>query len=181
MADNFTQSAAANVDGTYQIFAVGRCMGDLVPENTTLQADATADIHPGQIVSVVLDAGGPFRELSGMLDTHSCLGVIKLYLGKTQTTAGEEVFLLGQLNPPLVFAVPMASLLAMHRIVARVCEAPQPEDGTEDAKAVLNAQLDLMSPFLCESEAAAPVGSDWRPVDLDALIRSLQTLEQVDA
>jgi hypothetical protein len=168
-------------DKTYQIFAVGRCMGDLVPESATLQADATAEILPGNIVAVVLDASGPFRELRGMLDTHGSIGVIKLYLGKTETAAGEEVFLLGQLNPPLVFAVPMPSLLAMHRIVARVGEEPSPEDATEDATAVLDAQLDLMSPFLCESEPAAPVGPDWRPVDLEALIRSTQTLEQVDA
>lgn len=155
-------------------------MGDLVPESTTLQADATADIRPGQIVAVVLDARGPFRELGGMLDTNSCLGVIKLYLGKTETAAGEAVFLLGQLNPPVVFAVPTESLLAMHRIVATVCEAPQADEEPEDAKAVLSEQLDLMSPFLCESEATAPVGPDWRPVDLDALIRSTN-LEQVDA
>ncbi|EJZ22448.1 hypothetical protein NE852_03270 [Rhizobium sp. Pop5] len=167
--------------GTYEIFAVGRCMGGLVPESTTLQADATAEILPGNIVAVVLDARGPFQELRGMLDTHGSIGVIKLYLGKTETAAGEEVFLLGQLNPPLVFAVPMASLLAMHRIVARVCEEPPPEDETEEAKAVLAAQLDLMSPFLCESEPVAPVGPDWRPVDLDALIRSTERLEQVDA
>ncbi|WP_442190663.1 hypothetical protein [Rhizobium leguminosarum] len=157
-------------------------MGELVPESTTLQADATAEILPGNIVAVVLDARGPFRELTHMLDTSGSLGVIKLYLGKTETAAGEAVFLLGQLNPPLVFAVPMASLLAMHRIVSRVGEAPQPEDQTEEAKAVLNAQLDLMSPFLCESEAAAPIGPDWRPIDLDALIRSTtQTLEQANA
>ncbi|TBB05128.1 hypothetical protein ELH55_01450 [Rhizobium ruizarguesonis] len=168
--------------GTYQIFAVGRCMGDLLPESSTLQADATAEILPGNMVAVVLDESGAFRELRGMLDTHGSIGVVKLYLGKTETAAGEAVFLLGQLNPPLVFAVPMASLLAMHRIVGRVCEGPQTEDPTEGATAVLNAQLDLMSPFLCESEAAAPVGPDWRPVDLDALIRSTtQTLEQVDA
>ncbi|MGO7542208.1 hypothetical protein ACC680_26910 [Rhizobium ruizarguesonis] len=166
------------VAGTYQIFAVGRCMGDLVPESTTLQADATAEILPGNIVAVVLDARGPFQELRGMLDTHGSLGVVKLYLGKTETAAGEAVFLLGQLNPPLVFAVPMASLLAMHRIVARVGDTSEPEEGST----VLNAQLDLMSPFLCESEAAAPIGPDWRPVDLDALIRSTtQTLEQANA
>jgi len=170
------------MDGTYQIFAVGRCMGDLVPESATLQADATAEILPGNMVAVVLDARGPFRELSYMLETHGSLGVVKLYLGKTETAAGEEVFLLGQLNPPLVFAVPTASLLSMHRIVGRVCDGSQPEDTTEDATALLNAQLDLMSPFLCESEPAAPVGPDWRPVDLDALIRSTtQTLEQADA
>ncbi|NEH85306.1 hypothetical protein HA464_14360 [Rhizobium leguminosarum bv. trifolii] len=173
---------AEAVVGTYQIFAVGRCMGDLVPECTTLQADATVEILPGNIVAVVLDARGPFQELRNMLDTSGSLGVIKLYLGKTETAAGEAVFLLGQLNPPLVFAVPMASLLAMHRIIARVGEAPQPEDGAEDAKAILNAQLDMMSPFLCESEAAAPIGPDWRPIDLDALIRSTtQTLEQANA
>ncbi|WP_246726778.1 hypothetical protein [Rhizobium ruizarguesonis] len=157
-------------------------MGDLLPESTTLQADATAEILPGNMVAVVLDARGPFQELGYMLETHGSLGVVKLYLGKTETAAGEEVFLLGQLNPPLVFAVPTASLLAMHRIVARVGEALQPDDQTEDAKAVLNAQLDLMSPFLCESEAAAPIGPDWRPIDLDALIRSTtQTLEQANA
>ncbi|MGO7575912.1 hypothetical protein ACC699_13655 [Rhizobium ruizarguesonis] len=170
------------MDGTYQIFAVGRCMGDLLPDST-LQADATAEILPGNMVAVVLDAGGPFRELRGMLDTHGSIGVIKLYLGKTETAAGEEVFLLGQLNPPLVFAVPMASLLAMHRIVGRVCEGPEPEDPSKTGRIdVLNTQLDLMSPFLCESEPAAPVGPDWRPVDLDALIRSTtQTLEQAFA
>lgn len=174
MADKSTQSAC------YEIFAVGRCMGDLVPECTTLQADTTAEIQPGHIVAVVLDARGPFRELSGMLDTNDCLGVIKLYLGKTETAAGDEVFLLGQLNPPVVFAVPMTSLLAMHRIVATVCEAQQADEVPEDARAILNAQIDLMSPFLCESEAVPPVGPDWRPVDLDALIRSTN-LEQVDA
>jgi hypothetical protein len=164
------------MDGTYQIFAVGRCMGDLVPESATLQADATAEIQPGHIVAVVLDPRGPFRELSGMLETSSSLGVVKLYLGKTETAAGEAVFLLGQLNPPVVFAVPIASMMAMHRIVARVGEAQQPEDA-----AVLSAQLDMMSPFLCESEATAAVGPDWRPVDLEALIRSTQNLEQANA
>ncbi|MEH7869702.1 hypothetical protein V7795_21480 [Rhizobium laguerreae] len=154
-------------------------MGDLVPEGSTLQADVTAEIHPGHIVAVVLDARGPFRELSGMLETSSSLGVVKLYLGKTETAAGEGVFLLGQLNPPVVFAVPIASMVAMHRIVARVGEPSQ--DGPEDA-AALSAQLDMMSPFLCQSEATAPVGPDWRPVDLDALIRSTtQTLEQANA
>lgn len=163
--------------GTYEIFAVGRCMGDLIPEGTTLQADATAEIRPGQIVAVVLDARGPFRELSSMLETSSCLGVIKLYLGKTETAAGEEVFLLGQLNPPIVFAVPAASLLAMHRIAATVCEAPLADKEPQDAKVALNVQLDLMSPFFCESEPTAPVGADWRPVDLDALIRNMEPAE----
>lgn len=165
----FPDSAMAE---TYEIFAVGRCMGSLVPEGSTLQADTTTEIRPGQIVAVVLDARGPFRELSGMLETSSCLGVIKLYLGKTETAAGEAVFLLGQLNPPVVFGVPAASLLAMHRIGATVCEAPPTDDELEDAKAALNVQLDLMSPFFCESEATAPVGPDWRPVDLNTLIRS---------
>ncbi|MGV2104397.1 hypothetical protein [Rhizobium sp. 21-4511-3d] len=169
----------ANVDGTYQIFAVGRCMGDLVPENTTLQADASAEIRPAQVVSVVLDAKGPFRELTGMLDTNSCLGVIKLYLGKAETAAGECVYLLGQLNPPLVFAVPGESLLAMHRIVATVGEAPKMDDAAEDAQAILKAQLDLMTPFLCEPVAVASVGPEWRPVDLEAIIRSTANLETV--
>ncbi|WP_245483620.1 hypothetical protein [Rhizobium ruizarguesonis] len=158
-------------------------MGDLLPESSTLQADATAEILPGNMVAVVLDESGAFRELRGMLDAHGSIGVIKLYLGKTETAAGEEVFLLGQLNPPLVFAVPMASLLAMHRIVGRVCEGPQSEDPSKTGRIdILNTQLDLMSPFLCESEPAAPVGPDWRPVDLDALIRgTTQTLEQANA
>lgn len=173
MGNDFTRS------GRYQIFAVGRCMGDLVPENTTLQADATAEIRPGQIVAVVLDASGPFRELTGMLDTNGCLGVIKLYLGKTETAVGKAVFLLGQLNPPLVFAVPAASLLAMHLITATISEAPEADEKPEDAKAILSAQLDLMSPFFCESEPTAPVGQDWRPVDLDALIRNAN-LEHAD-
>ncbi|WP_259669364.1 hypothetical protein [Rhizobium lentis] len=156
-------------------------MGDLVPEAATLQADATAEILPGHIVAVTLSKDGPFRELTCMLETHGTLGVVKFYLGKTETDAGETVFLLGQLNPPLVFAVPMASLLAMHRIVATVGEAPQLEEAPEDAKGILAAQIDLMSPFFCESEPTAPVGPDWRPVDLDALIRSTQTLEQANA
>ncbi|MBB3288750.1 MULTISPECIES: hypothetical protein [unclassified Rhizobium] len=154
-------------------------MGDLVPEGTTLQADATAEILPGQIVAVVLEAGGPFRELSGMLETNGSLGVIKLYLGKTATAAGRTVFLLGQLNPPVVFAVPSASLLAMHSITATVSEAPRMDGVPEDAKAILSAQLDLLSPFFCQSEATAPVGPDWRPVDLDALVQNTN-LEQVD-
>ncbi|WP_168879994.1 hypothetical protein [Rhizobium sp. P28RR-XV] len=164
---------------TYDIFAVGRCMGDLIPEGATLQADAATEIRPGQIVAVVLEARGPFRELNGMLETSGSLGVIKLYLGKTATAAGETVFLLGQLNPPVVFAVPSASLLAMHSITDTVSEAPRMDDVPEDAKAILTAQLDLMSPFFCESEATAPVGPDWRPVDLDALIQSAN-LETAD-
>ncbi|RWB27294.1 MAG: hypothetical protein EOQ42_30755 [Mesorhizobium sp.] len=101
---------------TYTFHTEGHCMGGFVPTGAELEADPTPEIHPGQLVAVVLKKTGPMQGLAHSLHGNGWLGVVKMLLGTTETAGGVTAHMLAQLNPPIVLAVPEAHVVAMHRM-----------------------------------------------------------------
>lgn len=147
---------------TYSFYANGYCLAQLVPDGSFLEADPWQDIKSGHLVAVVLKKDGPFKGFSGSLETGGLLGVTKIFLGATETAAGEQVYLLGQLDPPTVVTAPVKYLEAMHLIVGGREPPWISEEISDDEDANLNAALDLLSPFL-RAGTAQPIGPNWRP------------------
>ncbi|MCF6112384.1 hypothetical protein [Mesorhizobium muleiense] len=154
-------------------------MGGFVPTGAQLEADPTPEIHPGQLVAVVLKESGPMQGLAHSLHGNGWLGVVKMFLGTTTTRAGRKAYMLGQLDPPIVLAVEEAHLEAMH-LITGAKETPWALENTEEQDANLEAAIDLMSPWFCGG-ATQPIGPNWTPVDIEALVESARLLESVDA
>lgn len=164
---------------TYTFFTEGHCMGGFIPTGAQLEADPTPEIQPGQLVAVVLKETGPMRGLAQSLHGNSWLGVVKMFLGTTTTRAGRKAYMLGQLEPPIVLAVEEAHMAAMHLIVGAK-ETPWMLENTDEQDANLEAAIDLMSPWMCGG-ATQPIGPNWRPVDVEAVVEAAKLLENLDA
>lgn len=67
-------------------------MGGFIPTGAQREADPTPEIHPGQMVAVVLKESGPMRRLAQSLHGNSWLGVVKMYLGTNTTRAGRKAY-----------------------------------------------------------------------------------------
>lgn len=147
---------------TYSFVANGYCLAQLVPDGSTMEVDPAKDIQSGHLVAVVFKKDGPFKAFSGSLETGGLLGVTKIFLGASETTSGEPVYLLGQLDPPTVVVAPLKYLEAVHRITDGKEPPWVPETITDDEDAALSASLDLLSPFL-RSGSVPSLGPDWRP------------------
>ncbi|WP_246674911.1 hypothetical protein [Mesorhizobium sp. B2-3-6] len=147
---------------TYSFYANGICLSHLVADGSLLEADPTQDIQPGRLVAVVLKRDGPLKGFSSSLATNGLLGVTKIFLGLTETSGGEPVYLLGQLNPPTVVTVPGQFLEALHLIVSGQVPPWISDEISDDDDAELTSTLDLLSPFL-RAGAVNPIGPDWRP------------------
>lgn len=147
---------------TYSFIANGYCLGQIVPDGSLLEADPSQEIRTGHLVAVVFKKDGPFKAFSGSLETGGLLGVTKIFLGTIETTAGETICLLGQLDPPTVVTAPFKFIEAMHLIAGGQEPAWVSETMTDEEDADLSAALDLLSPFL-RPGVAQPIGSEWRP------------------
>ncbi|TPM33883.1 hypothetical protein FJ955_03880 [Mesorhizobium sp. B2-2-2] len=143
---------------TYSFIAHGYCLSPLVPDGSLLQADPSQPIYAGQLVAVVLKQEGSFRGFSSSLEGNSLLGVTKVFLGRTETAAGEWVYLFGQFDPPTVLIVPRKHLEAMHLIA----NGEGPSGAAEIDDAAMAETMDLLTPFI-RGGVAEPIGTDWRP------------------
>lgn len=144
---------------SYDFQNCGTCLGDLVPNGSMLEVDPQADIHLGSIVAVVLKGEGAFNAFARSLSFNDMLGVTKIYLGSEESDAGETIYRVGQLSPPIVSPIPASSLEAMHLVTGG--KAP---DGTEAAMSEVDrAAMELLRPFFCGGGVCPAVNPKWQP------------------
>lgn len=103
----------------FQFQYCGDCLGELVPNGTTLTADPNADFDVMDVVAVVLnpDVAGPFTAFMNGIGGSGYAGVTKLYLGEHKSANGETVYRLAQLNPPLITPIPESVIVSISKVV----------------------------------------------------------------
>ncbi|MDE4620636.1 hypothetical protein [Sinorhizobium meliloti] len=106
----------------YTVEFNGECMGDLIEPGTILHAIPGAEIRPLDLVSVLLaDFTGPWARFVDSISGDGYAGLVKIFLG-TYEANGEQVCLLGQLNPPTIAPIPMSAIAGIHLIdLVRQC------------------------------------------------------------
>lgn len=143
----------------YEFMTWGNCLGGLIPNGSFMKVDPRAEIHVGDIVAVALKRHGPFARFVRSLTVDDLLGVTKIFLGSRTSTSGETVYLVGQLNPPIVSPIPESALEALHLVVGG--QPPANVDAKMNDED--NAAQDLLGLFLCDGGPCAPVNPDWQP------------------
>lgn len=144
---------------TYQVEFCGDCLGDLIPSGTKLEVDPSAELRPGDIVSLVLK-DSPDSAFSGFINTIGAggyAGVCKMFLALQEPTDGPPVYLVGQLNPPLVSPIPLDAIEALHLVANSDLGPDEHAWSKEDATA-----LGLLLPFT-GTRIVPPVNPDWHP------------------
>lgn len=106
----------------YMVEYSGDCMGHLIEPSTILHAVPGAEIGPLDFVSVLLaDFTGPWARFIDAISGDGYAGLVKIFLG-TYAANGEQVCLLGQLNPPTIAPIPMSAIAGIHLInLTRQC------------------------------------------------------------
>lgn len=142
----------------YSFEFCGNCLGDLVPNGTTLTADPSLPVQPMDIVSVLLRRchDGPFASFINTMGAGGFMGVCKVFLGCKESPEGELLYLVGQLNPPTVSPIPAHLIEALHRVVDGEIPADAPERVSEDDAAALR----LLIPFV--GVEVEPVNPAWQ-------------------
>lgn len=143
----------------YSFLNCGNCLGDLVPDKSLLEVKADLEIEIGNIVTVVVKQEGPFRPLDRWLGMEGMLGVTKIFLGKEEAYDGEEIFLFGQIHPPLIAPIPRSAIEAMHLVTGGITGAEMGEEMAEDDR----AGMQLLGPFFRHCETQKPINPEWRP------------------
>lgn len=134
----------------YSVQFAGACQGDWLANGATLLVDPSPEIRPFDLVAIILNAnGGRWAELLNAAGAD-CLGVVKLYLGNYEASAG-RAHIVAQLAPPCVALIPETAIDAMHRIVGADCNQMSAED---------RQALELVRPF-ANGNSSLPIGPDW--------------------
>jgi len=144
--------------GVYEFYNCGTCLGDLVPDGSFLTVDPQAEINLGSIVAVVFKKTGPFLAFNRSLSASQLLGVTKIFLGAHQSDAGETIYLVGQLSPPIISPIPASCLDAMHLVIGG--QTPEGSIGMSDADRTAMA---LLGPFFRGLGPYPPVNPQWQP------------------
>lgn len=148
----------------YQIQFCGSCLGELVPNGTTLRADPTAPIAPMDMVSIVLKrVDGPFGAFMNAMGGDFA-GVCKLYLGSQLAADGERIHLVAQLAPPALSPIPESAIAAMHRVVDGSVSPDAPTGMSLDDQAAIA----LLLPFARDGHCL-PIAPAWNPADYVAV------------
>lgn len=143
----------------YRFQGFGDCLGGLAPSGTWFEVEPTKEIRIGDLVAVVLKSEGTFSGLARSLCDRNVLGVAKVFLGMDETPDGSPVYVVGQLNPPLVVALPVDALDALHAVAGMSAEHVAPEDLAQPDR----LSFDLLMPFCRETEPLAPINAAWTP------------------
>lgn len=140
----------------YEFQYAGACLGQMIDSGASLVADTQSDINFLDVVSIILKRtfDGPFSELTNALGESGHAGVVKLFLGTREMPDGETVYLVGQLNPPLLSPIPSGAIEAMHKVQGVSLTALSEND--KDA-------LKLLSPFGNAGEQVAPISPNHIP------------------
>jgi hypothetical protein len=138
----------------YSFQFCGDCLGDLVPNGSCLTADPSLDLRPMDIVSVVLrqTEEGPFSSFVNSIGADGYAGVCKLFLGASRSPTGEEIYLVGQINPPVLSPIPAGAIEALHRVV----DGQVPPAAAGRASDETAAAIALLLPFASTGRAAWP-------------------------
>ena len=104
---------------TYEVQYYGACLGNLVEHGATLTISRTETMLPGDIVALGLHSAedSPYAELMNSLGADGFAGVCKIFLGLDDAIEGEPVYLVGQLNPPVLSPVPRSAIVSLHKVV----------------------------------------------------------------
>ena len=148
---------------TYTCLAVGECLGSVMPHASFCKVDPSREIRVGDLVVVAFRETGAFSALVDSAGDAGQRGVVKIYLGRDETDAGETVHMVGALYPAAVLSVPDREIHAMHVVVASTRDR-------EPSLAEMEADRrvwDLLTPFFRDQGPTPPVGPSWRPYGLD--------------
>lgn len=148
---------------TYTCLAVGECLGAIVPHASFCKVDPSREIRIGDLVVVAFKETGAFSALVDSAADAGQRGVVKIYLGRDETDAGETVHMVGALYPAAVLSVPDREIHAMHVVVATTRDR-EPSLAEMDAD---RRVWDLLTPFFRDQGPTPSVGPSWRPYGLD--------------
>lgn len=143
---------------SYEFQFCGDCLGSMVESGTSLEVEADSEIRPGDLVALFLQAAesGPYSAFINAIGQGGYVGVCKIFLGSAKV-AGEEIALMGTLNPPGVHPVPIEHIEAMHKVVDRHHTGSPPE---VDMRAVR-----LIWPF-SQPGSRASINPAWQPQEV---------------
>jgi len=144
---------------SYEFLNCGHCLGSLIPDGSFLAVDANAEIEVGDIVTVVIKPVAPFVDHDAWASGKGWLGVTKIFLGIEEGRNGEQLYLFGQINPPLIAPVPKSALAAVHLVTGGVTPTGLDSVMTDSDQAGMN----LLAPFFRACGTQQPVNPDWRP------------------
>ncbi|CAD7044701.1 hypothetical protein REJC140_03855 [Pseudorhizobium endolithicum] len=154
------------MSNTYDFQYAGGCLGRLIDNGALLSADNVAAIQPLDVVSIILKRtfDGPFSDLVNALGSGGHAGVVKLFLGR-QRGQDEDVYIVGQLNPPCISPIPASAIEAMHK-VSQVSVAG-------DLCSRDKAALALLAPFRGDEDPVPPIRPGlipgWPATDFEEL------------
>lgn len=144
---------------TYEFMNYGTCLGDLVPNGSMLDVDTGAEINLGNIVAIVLKNDGAFHGFSHALGGQDLLGVTKIFLGCDESSTGETVYLVGQLNPPTISPIPEGAIAAMHLVTG----GQVPEGMTGQMNQYDELAMSLLGPFFRGKGPYPSINPQWQP------------------
>jgi len=140
------------MSASYPVQYFGACLGSLVENGTMLTASPDGELSPGDVVAVVLASGldSPYGELINALGRDGYTGMCKIFLGARTGEGSEPVYLVGQVNPPLISPIPRSAIAVMHKVIdaEKACG-----DRTDELDI---AAVRLISQFA--GEPASPIG-----------------------